>query len=102
MGLVDSGDASLALSVVAQRRGLDDRRETLLDSEGGEIGVGLKSCPRSGLDTNAVEEGLFENAVPSDLKHVPTGPHWHLCVERVERVAWHVFELESDHVDRIG
>ncbi len=93
------GDAVLALAVVAEGRGLEDRRHPHPLDRGGELVERADRLERRDRESLQPEERLFAGALLRDVQRVAAGAHRHDLGGGIGGGGRDVLELEGDHVD---
>ena len=95
-------DQRLALAVVAEAAGLQDRGAAELGDRARERARVLDADEGRGLEAEAAQERLFDQPVLRQRERARAGPHRHARGEILDRRRRHVLELEGDDVDRLG
>src|SRR6185312_9950109 len=92
----------LALAVIAQPRGLEDRRQAVPGGRLPQLRQRLDRRPRRGAGAGAVEEALLRDPVLADPQDRGRGADRLERCEKIEPFGADILELEGNHVDRGG
>ena len=105
---VDGGDVRaladqrLALAVVAEPAGLQDRRAAELGDRAGERAGVVDGGEGRGPQARVAQEVLLDQPVLGQRQRPRAGPHRHALGEEFDGRGRHVLELVGDDVDRAG
>ena len=95
-------DAHLALAVVAQARGFQDRRRAQIRRRGSQLGTVGDRAVRCGGDAGGGNKVLFLDPVLGDRQGLRIGPHGDPCFKVFNRRQRNVFKFQRHHVDGGG